>query len=344
MAKKVYLKDIANKLQISQNTVSLALRGMPGIKKSTREKVLQTAKELGYSRTNSSEMNTIFLVTTMDNSTDSYFYSYLQQTIEDELSKSGYKLVVTHFTNDSLSDIMQIPKLLKQIEPKGVLILGEISESICLELLKSGLPTVCIGFYYPNIPVDAVIEDNIGGMNSALNYMYNRGYRSFGFIGDIHGYISIWERWISFVGFFTENNLKYDSDLCIINEAQKNICNADWLISHIKLMPSLPDAFICANDQIAANMIKALHTLGYNIPGDIGILGYDNSEIANLTIPSLTTIDTFRTLQGLVTIKIILDKIKNDDKTIKRVVLPVKLIEGLSTIDLTAKEPPLANI
>ena len=108
---KVYLKDIADKLNISQNTVSLALRGMPGIKESTREKIFQTAKELGYSRMVYSEMSTIFLVTTLDNSTDSYFYSFLQHTIEDELNKYGYKLVVAHYINDDLTRTAEVTTL-----------------------------------------------------------------------------------------------------------------------------------------------------------------------------------------------------------------------------------------
>jgi DNA-binding LacI/PurR family transcriptional regulator len=330
---KVYLKDIADLLHVSQNTVSLALRDMPGVKESTRENILKTAKELGYIRNINIATSTIFMVTTLDNSNDTYFYSYVQHAIEDELNKYGFKLVVMHFINEDKTNILQIPGLLNQINPKGILILGEINEIMCLELIESKLPVVCIAFYYPNITVDAVIEDNLSGVYSLMNYMFDKGYKTFGFIGDIKGYISLWERWVAFTGFLTEHSIAYDKNLCIVDHSLKDLSNSEWLADIISKMPKLPEAFICANDKIAATAIKVLHFLGYEVPKDIGITGYDNSELAKITIPSLTTVDSFRTQQGLATVNVILNKIKNQDKTVQKVVIPVKFIEGSSTMD-----------
>jgi LacI family transcriptional regulator len=334
MAKNVYLKDIAKLLNISQNTVSLALRGMPGVKESTREKILNTARQIGYLR-NTAEPSTIFLVTTLDNSTDTYFYSFMQRAIEDELNRFGYKLVAMHFINDNQVNSLQIPRLINQIEPRGILILGELDAAYCLELMKSNLPVVCVDFYYPDIVVDSVIEDNISGIYSVLEYMTSKGYKSFGFIGDIKNYISIWERWMAFVGYLTEYGIGYNPTFCIVGHPLNVLCNSDWLVNRLDEMELLPEAFICGNDKIAATVIKALYTLGYNTPRDIGITGFDNSEIAKITVPSLTTVDSFRDRQSLATVNVLMDKIKQPKKAAQRVVVPVRFVEGASTREIS---------
>ena len=329
--KKVRLQDIANKLNISQNTVSLAMRGMPGIKESTRELVQKTARELGYCRNGNADPTTIFLVTTLDNSTDSYFYTFLLQQLEEELNFCGFKLITSHCSKGAHMDSVQIINILNQMKPKGIFILGEIEENICHELLKTGLPTVCVGFYCPNLQLDSVVEDNISGIRTMMKYLHKKGYRSFGFVGNTAADSSFWERWVTYAGVLVEYGLEYNREANFISQPKDKLCDSDFLTEKLKSISSLPEVFICGNDKIAAAIIKALNTLGYQVPQEIGVVGFDNSEIAKNTIPSLTTVDSFRNQQAKMAVNLMMMKINKSNVATHRVVIPVELIEGKST-------------
>ena len=86
---RVTLKRLAEATGVSQNTVSLVLRGRPGISDYTRSKILQTAKDMGYQeRQKNSTMPNICVLTTYRNNIDSYYFGRLQNRIESYLNNN----------------------------------------------------------------------------------------------------------------------------------------------------------------------------------------------------------------------------------------------------------------
>lgn len=333
MSKKVKLKDIAEKLGVSQNTVSLVLREMPGVSPETRQLILQTAKELGYVAAKKvMEMKNICIVSTVDTSTDTYFYTHVQQVIEEKLKANGYNLLVLNNIENYSKD--QLISLFKSTQSSGIIILGDIDVNLGIKLVNCNLPMVGVGFYFKGIFIDTIIEDNISGVFKCVHYLKEKGYKKIGFIGNINSPMSFTERWIAYLGALKQNNLEINNDYMYTDFNFDQNLDPAFIAEQFKSRDILPEAFICANDKIAMVTMKALHLLGYSIPNDIGIVGFDYSELAKYSIPSITSVNTYREYQGIRTVQRILDKIKDRKSQTERIVIPVDLVEGESTRDI----------
>ena len=95
--KKVTMKDIASKLNISQNTVSLALRNSSFVKKETHDEIVRTAIDMGYYYSNAEHnQQNICIFAKSDNLIDSYFYVDLQRYLQEKLRGHGYGLLVNN--------------------------------------------------------------------------------------------------------------------------------------------------------------------------------------------------------------------------------------------------------
>ena len=81
---------------------------------------------------------------------------------------------------------------------------------------------------------------------------------------------------------------------------------------------------------MAAVTLKALSNRGLHCPDDIAVVGFDNNEIARLSMPTITSVDTFRNLQGSVSVQLLNELISNGSRQNYRIVLPVQLQEGFS--------------
>lgn len=81
---------------------------------------------------------------------------------------------------------------------------------------------------------------------------------------------------------------------------------------------------------MAAVTLKALSNQGLHCPDDIAVVGFDNNEIARLSMPTITSVDTFRNLQGSISVQLLNKLITDGSKQNYRIVLPVQLQEGSS--------------
>ena len=99
-------------------------------------------------------------------------------------------------------------------------------------------------------------------------------------------------------------------------------------------MKSIPEAFLCANDNLAMIVAKALHNMGKKIPEDIALMGFDNSAIGKMAIPSITSIDVQCALQAEMCVKKLIDIIQKGHSEPQRIILPITLAEGESVQNL----------
>jgi LacI family transcriptional regulator len=65
------------------------------------------------------------------------------------------------------------------------------------------------------------------------------------------------------------------------------------MLAHLRGNPELPTAFFATNDIMALGCMKAMHEIGYSIPDDISLVGFDNMPMSQMSSPPLTTIDVF---------------------------------------------------
>ena len=335
--KRTSLRDIAERLGLSQNSISVALRGGAGINADTRELILKTAREMGYMprKRKSVEGENVLLISTSSTAVDPYFFNHLFTVIQNEIIRMDYSLlsIDTVSLKASFSAEGSFRQYLSQNHIVGIFVLGDIDAQTCAVFHSVDTPIVGVSFYLPGIPMSCVLEDNLSGSYLLVQHLVERGYRKMGFIGNLEN-TSFWERYSAAKGaqirFGLSDNSRFDLLNLDSNDASAVEC-LEYLLSN---MPELPEAFICCNDHMAAVTLKALRSRGLHCPDDIAVVGFDNNEIGRLSMPTITSVDTFRNLQGSVSVQLLNELISSKKGQNYRIVLPVRFQEGCSVKQL----------
>ena len=325
--KRVTLKDLAEAIGVSQNTVSLVLRGRPGISEDTRERILQTAREMGYhERKRSTEMPNICVLTTYKNNIDSYYFGRLQKQIESYLNRHDCMTITVN--NVETYSLEAIQDLCEANDIEGIILVADVGRRIMAHLKELNIPIVCAGFYVPGMDADSVMEDNIVGVSLMMEQIKSRGITKAGFIGSILTDQGFFERWMTAVAMSSKLDMVMELENCILNESHEKLGTVVEVIDMLSKMESLPEAFVCANDKIAITVIKALQHMGKKIPEEISVVGFDNGDLAMLSTPTVATIDNFSNQQAKSAVKRLIRRLKDPRLPYERILCAIKFIDG----------------
>ena len=328
------IKDIAEKLGVSQNTVSVALRGGRGVSPKLREQIITVAGDMGYTTKRASAKISVLICSTAENFGDTYFFSDLYRLLCAKIiARGGHAVTINLDTSLSSAEIDQI---IYKNNICGAILLGDSDKQLVIHFAGTKIPVVCCSFFYPDILTDAVIEDNFAGIYQLIGHLYQHNYRQIGFIGNPARYFSFFERYLYFKSACEQYSIPVNSDICILDLPLDGSIVVEDMISRLRAMPYIPEAFLCADNRTAVLTIKALEGIGYNIPHDVAVTGFDNNDLSRLSTPSVTTVDTMIDLQAETVVtqlwrKINVTPVNNMD--CKRICLPVRIIRA-DSVDL----------
>jgi DNA-binding LacI/PurR family transcriptional regulator len=268
MKRRITLKDLSEKLTISQNTVSLVLRGRPGISDETREAVLKAAAEMGYEGPRKTGTKTaICIVTPYAGGPATYYYGNYQQEIENSLQALGFSVFTINSSSFRHIDAMR--EMFSTHETKGIVIAGNIGRPLVEQLMTLDIPIVCASFHIPSLALDFVMEDDYTGIIMAVDEVKKRGYRRFGFIGGLDD-SSFFSRLMALKAALYKEDLVLLKEAVITEYSQAELCNIETIIPLLKRIKTMPDVFFCGNDKIAMAAIHAMNDMQYKVPQDIG--------------------------------------------------------------------------
>jgi LacI family transcriptional regulator, galactose operon repressor len=340
----VNLKDVAKESGVSIKTVSNVVNDFKYISRSTKEKVLQAIKKLGYVPNKSardlalginggisvkfhSGLNfACILRSEITKSYDSYF-SNIFQGIEDEIKKQGHFLFFTESYEELEKNPVLMNGLLNSDNLDGIIsFIGPDKESI-FKHLKRVAPIISIGKVDG---IGSVTIDKEQGIKLALKHLVDLGHRKIAFIGgskNNNGYYDA--RYTTFLSEVIRLNL---------------ISGASWQIGDdfgydegyksTKILlknKELPTAIICISDITAIGVVHALYDEHIAIPDDMSIVGFDNVPESQVIYPPLTTIDVNKRAIGAAGVCSLLELIKNPKMEVSTKILPAKLVERKST-------------
>jgi LacI family transcriptional regulator len=328
--KKVRMKDIADKLNISINAVSLALNNKPGISEKTRQQVLKTAVELNYfdrhtALADINHLDNICLMIEKKNFKDTRFYSRVILGIENEAKNNNYDLLVSIIDKDE----HEVPSSIELGKTSGILIVGSIDDELLERILSYGIPLALVDHASFLINTDAILTENVSGEFMATKYLIDCGHKEIGFFGDKDFTLSFNERWIGFNESMKRANIPINLDYCITDLVEDYVLKNDFktVANIIRSMDKLPTAWVCANDSAAVILISALRELNIKVPDDISVIGFDDIDLCKITSPNLTTMRIDKKLMGAKAVKNLLWRMENMDQPNQHVKLSVNLVE-----------------
>ena len=285
------IQDIATKAQVSIATVSRALNGKTNVTKETRDKVLAVARELNYidsSQESKSALDENYIVTLSYNfELQSVLFNNVLAGITEICQASGYRILnYVYSTEDSIDPIIG---LMNEGFFKG-LILTEVDDRVSKklqEIYNKDFIVQCCG-YNPSLNLPYVITDNRKAAMKATEHLISLGHTKIGVLSyssasvfckerfrgfkeamQFHG-IPVKESWV-----YQVNSLNYEPAYCL----------AKSVLSY----PDRPTAFFALTDYFALALVNAAKHLGIKIPEEVSVIGFDDLEVATLSIPGITT-------------------------------------------------------
>ena len=205
---KITMKDIAKRLNVSINAVSIALNDKPGVSDEMRLQILRTADEMGYINQKKqylsifSKSNICVLMQSYYANTG-HFYSIVLCSIVEQAKNFGYFSILNYFEDNDF----HMPECIVDRKVAGVLVVGKISDSHLKALKKVGIPVVLVDFTSLGDPCDCVLTHNRQGGYMLTDYVVLKGYKTIGFFGDLDYSFSFQDRFMGYKQALIQNQI-----------------------------------------------------------------------------------------------------------------------------------------
>lgn len=326
--KSVTMSDIAAELGCSTVTVSKALGDKDGVSDELRQRIKQKANEMGYRVSyfskNTKETLTYnigVLVAKRFISDASAFYWVVYRYIVELLQKQSYYGILEVISEkDERSG--QMPNSVTDKKVDGIIVLGQFSDDYVERILDTQIPVVFLDFYSSRSDVETVLSDNFFGSYTITNHLIDNGHRRIGFIGTITATSSIQDRFMGYYKSLLEHGIPLRDDW-VINDRDEDGLS----YKTIRLPDEMPTAFVCNCDRIAYQVVNQLKTMGYHVPDDISIVGYDNHIYSTISNPRITTMDVNSYRMSSEAVEIMVKKIRDNNYRCGRILVTGKLLE-----------------
>lgn len=325
--KNVTMKDIADRLNISTVTVSKALSDKDGVSNELREKIKNVAEEMGYRhntlaksiREGRSHNIGVLIADRFIRDDGDAFYLKMYHSVVKALSKVNYYGIMEIVSSDS-ENKMTIPGIVSDHKVDGIIILGQMSIDYVNLIKSTDMPLILLDFYDEMLDVDSVISDSFYGSYKVTNHLLSLGHKNIGFVGNIFSTSSILDRYLGYYKALISNGLSLREDWIIPDRGE------DGEYIDFRLPEQMPTAFVCNNDGVAYLFMDKLKKLGYSLPKEISVVGFDNDIFANISIPKLTTVEVDIDSMSETAVDAMIRKINGDKHAIGRKVISGKLV------------------
>lgn len=334
---KITIRDIAKVVGVSTATVSRALSETGHVSEETKRRILEISKKLGYNFEEKKIKKTLtkvvgVIVTDVTNP----FFTQVVRGIEDTLNNLEYSLILCN-SDENIEKEKEYFRVLEGKKVDGVILTpAGGSHKHLLHYLKKNIPIVLLDRLIEEVELDAVIIDNVYGAYEGVKHLIEQGYRN---IGAIIGPLSVMtskERLEGYKKALEEAGISVKEEFIENGEYTQNggYKAAKRLLSKGKI-----DALFIANNVMTIGALLAISELNINVPEDLGIVGFDDIDLAPLLKFPLTTISQPTYLIGVNAAQILIRRLQGKGKKEKEiVVLKPQLIVRQSSRRIILKE------
>ncbi len=270
----------------------------------------------------------------------SHFATTMVDKLQMELSFLGYELVMYRIGPNHLS-AMTLPSPITK-ETVGGLICFEMFDRTYSDMVCSfGIPVLFVDS--PVSPCNSTLEadrllmENRSNIYLFIQEMAKRGKRRIGFVGNPYHCLSFYERYMGYLEALYMTGLSFSEKTCILTNPVNGAPTAEeyqkFLADSISQMEELPEVFLCANDFVAIDVMRALKSLGLSVPEDVWLCGFDDASESTLVTPHLTTIHIHSQIMGVTAVQLLMSRIAEPSLNYRTVYTETSLIYRASTGD-----------
>lgn len=326
----VTIKDIAKVAGVSHTTVSRALNGNPAISPTTTDRILKLAQQMGYTPSAVAQSllaqrtQTIGMVVT---TIADPFIVRVVEGVESVAQQAGFSVFLATSHNDPQQELEVVQTFQRRRVDAIIVTSSRLGSVYSTELNQIQIPIVLINNQVEGEYLHTVTVDDKQGPLLAINHLLDLGHRRIGYVDTANRPKSSKQRLACYRSVIEQANIPFDPTL-IVSPSVKGDFNRGQA-SLLPLLAAGATAVFCYNDVTAIGLISACHQQGVNVPGDLSVVGFDDIDAGQYTLPQLTTVHQPRLRLGKMATEMVLDLLNK--KKVKDQVLPCELVIRGST-------------
>lgn len=325
--------DVAREAGVSMATVSRVVNGNPNVKPTTRKKVSEAIKRLGYrpnavARGLASKKTTTVGVIIPDIS--SVFFSELARGIEDIATMYKYNIILCNSDQNKDKEIRLIQTLLgKQVD--GIVFMGgRIAEEHVGEFNNTSVPVVLAATVDENNKIPSVNIDYEQAVYEVVSGLIQKGHTKIGFIdGPLEIPISGKYKLNGYKRALAEADIPFDETLLSVGDYTYE--SGKEATEQFLSQESKPTAIFADSDEMAIGAITEVQDEGLNVPNDIEVISSENTRLVQMVRPTLSSIAEPTYDIGAVAMRLLTKLMNNEKVEDATVVLPHRIDYRQST-------------
>lgn len=327
----VTIYDVAREANVSMATVSRVVNGNQNVKPATRKKVLKVIEELGYrpnavARGLASKKTTTVgvIIPDISNST----YSELARGIEDIATMYRYNIILSNSDQNENKELQLLETMLgKQVD--GIVFMSDmISPELLKELERSPTPIVLAGSIEESGKIASVNIDYYEAAYEAVKKLIDNGHKKVAFIsGPLTSKINRDYKMKAYRTALEDAGIEFKPELVV--ECNNSYDEGIQAVKDLK--PQAPTAYFVNNDEMSIGVIHAVEEGGQSIPEEVEIISYENSKLARMARPMLSSVALPLYDIGAVSMRLLTKYMNKEEIDENQVILPYRIEERHST-------------
>ena len=286
------IRDIADLAGVSIATVSRVLNDRPDVAPETRETVLQVVREHGFSTNRGarglSSGRTGMIGLTLPLVADAYFGPILGGAAE-ALHERDMRIVLAPTLHEHDREVSLLERLMRGTTDGAILMLPEESADELRMLQRQGFPFVIVDpREAPPEGIACVSAMHAAGAKQATEHLLSLGHRRIGAVAGVRGWYATEERLIGFRAALAGAGILLDPELVVYSDWR--IPGGTAAAEQLLAIDDPPTAIFAFNDNVAIGALHAAHARGLSVPGDLSVVGFDDTEQAVIVMPRLTSV------------------------------------------------------
>lgn len=316
---KLDIRTVADSAQVSIATVSRVINGVSTVSPELAQRVWASIEKLNYfpntqARGLVSGHSRIFglIVPEITNP----FFPELIQGFEEIAVDNGYEILVSS-TNNDLKRLMSCIRRMLERKVEGVAMMTfGMEEPVLEQLTGRDIPLVLAEFPMKNPRMSTLLLDYHSGIREGVQHLYNLGHQKIAFISGPHTLHSAQTRTTAFQDSMHEFGLQVKKNWVI--EGDHTAPGGVQAFEQLSGKKPLPTAIMCSNDLTAIGVMRAMYHANLRVPDDISVIGLDDIDFAQFTLPPLTTVRLSRQDLARAAFNALQDLVQETPPTVKR--------------------------
>ncbi|KOO46810.1 catabolite control protein A [Priestia koreensis] len=288
----VTIYDVAREANVSMATVSRVVNGNPNVKPSTRKKVLETIERLGYrpnavARGLASKKTTTVGVIIPDIS--SIFYAELARGIEDIATMYKYNIILSNSDQNTDKEFHLLNTMLgKQVD--GIIFMGgNITDEHVEEFKKSPVPIVLAASIEMSEQIPSVNINYEQAAYDAVHALIEKGHERVAFVtGPLEEPMNKERKLKGYQQALIDHKIPYNEEM--VFEGDYTYDSGMEAFEKLSSLDEKPTAIFVGTDEMALGVIHGAQDRGFKIPEDVEVVGFDNTKLATMVRPTLSTV------------------------------------------------------